>query len=149
MTGEKTICDALCHILGNTCRISRTTRSYEWNVSGEGAELARQCFQEHSAEQDLSIVPIALHIIGLGGNPILDYSDGVVEVDPPSKDELPSLPEMINRLSLGHSQANRSIRAAVDIAQQHNLITTLVLLAAQSEMHRLQRHRLSLLRVDT
>ena len=149
MNGEKAICDALCHILGNTCRISRTTRSYEWNVSGKGAELARQCFHEHSVEQEVSVVPIAHHIIGLGGSPIFDYSDGVVEVDPPSKDELPSLPEMINRLSLGHTQANRSIRAAVDIAQQHNFTTTVVLLAAQSEMHRLQRHRLSLLRGET
>ena len=78
MTDVAILCDALCHVLGNTCRIIRTTRSYEWNVSGRGAELARQCFCEHATEQQKTVERVAYHIIGLRGRPILDYSDEVL-----------------------------------------------------------------------
>lgn len=143
------LCDALCHILGNTCRMIRTTRSYEWNVAGRGAELARQCFNEHAMQQSEMVEPIACQILGLGGQPIFDYSDAVLEIDPPTKDDLPPLPEMVSRLSRGHVQAKISIQAAVDVAQACSETATQNLLVAQADMHRFQGYRLALLQAET
>lgn len=149
MTDVAILCDALCHVLGNTCRIIRTTRSYEWNVSGRGAELARRCFCEHATEQQRTVERVAYHIIGLRGSPILDYSDEVLEVDPPTKHDIPSLRVMVERLCRGHAQADTSVNAAADLAREFLETATVNLLVSQSEMHGLHSRRLELLRGDT
>ncbi|MEM8655014.1 MAG: ferritin-like domain-containing protein [Pseudomonadota bacterium] len=148
MTDRAEICDALCHILGNTCRIHRTTRSYEWNVSGAGAELVRQCLHDQADEMEEAIAPIAQQILGLGGKPIFDYSDGVVEVNPPSTGELPSLAEMVSKLYEGHTQAKLSVGAAIDVARDADELATMCFLAGRIDMHRAHRHRLGLLAMD-
>jgi len=142
-TGE--ICGALCHVLGNTCRIYRTTRSYEWNVSGPGAELARTCFHDQGNDLSRAISAIADQILGLGGAPILDYSDAVVKIDPPTHWDIPSQSEMIVNLRDGHQQANFSVNAALDLVREVDELATLHFLTRQITLHRLHRYRLGLL----
>lgn len=132
-------------MLGNTCRIYRTTRSYEWNVSGQGAEQARVCFHDQANDLSRSIPGIADQILGLGGSPILDYSDAVVTIDPPTHDEIPSQPDMITNLMDGHRQANFSVSAVADMVREIDELATLNFLAQQITLHRLHRHRLGLL----
>lgn len=143
------ICTALCHVLGNTCRIYRTTRCYEWNASGKGADLARMCFHDQANELATTALPeIASHIRALDGSPILDYSDGVVKIDPPTAQDIPTLSEMITNLRSGHEQANISISAAIDIAREIDEWPTLSFLTTQVTLHRLHRKRLGLLQDD-
>ncbi|WP_299611575.1 ferritin-like domain-containing protein [uncultured Tateyamaria sp.] len=145
MTNRAEICDALCHILGNTCRIHRTTRSYEWNASGPGSELVRLCLHDQANEMRDAIGPIAQQILGLGGQPIFDYSDGVVAVNPPSGGDLPILSDMVDELYKGHTQAKLSIGAAIDVARDADELATMVFLAGRIDMHRAHRHRLGLI----
>lgn len=147
MTDHSEICDALCHILGNTCRIHRTTRSYEWNVSGPGAEVVRRCLNEQATEMEDAIMPIAQQILGLEGKPIFDYSDGVVAVNPPTRRGMPALSDMISQLREGHAQALLSIGAALDVAREADEVSTVFFLAGRIDMHRAHRYQLALLGV--
>ncbi|MEL6540313.1 MAG: ferritin-like domain-containing protein [Pseudomonadota bacterium] len=144
MRGNTSLCEALCHVLGNTCRILRTAKSYEWNASGRGAILAQQCFKEQAEELDAAIDPIAYHILGLGGSAILDYSDSVVAVNPPASHVIPALADMISNLVEGHVQANHSVGAAIDIAREIDEVPTVQILAIRVDAHRAFRQRLLL-----
>ncbi|MEM8792418.1 MAG: ferritin-like domain-containing protein [Pseudomonadota bacterium] len=145
MTQEGFLFEALCHILGNTCRIERTAKSYEWNATGAGALDAARCFRAQADELQDALEPLALHVLGLGGRPILDYSDEVVAVNPPGCDEIPPLDEMVSNLAGGHEQAMHSLGAAMDLARAAEEMPTLILLASRIEAHRLHGHRLGML----
>ena len=144
MTSNHDLQNALCHILGNTCRIGRTARSYEWNVTGPRALIAEACFRDQADELMTSIEGIALHIRSLGGPAIFDYSDEIVEVNPPTPKDIPSLRTMCTNLANGHLQANHSIGAAMDIAREIYEIPSIQVLGLRLERHRLHQHRLRL-----
>ena len=144
MTKSETLYDALCHVIGNTCRIMRTAKSYGWNASGRGAIAAQQCFIEQAEELHNAIDPLARHLVGLGGSPIFDYSDAIVQVDPPTIDSIPTLAEMVDILANGHIQANHSIAAAMDIAREIDEVATVQILALRIAAHRGFRQRLLL-----
>ncbi|WP_299285050.1 ferritin-like domain-containing protein [uncultured Tateyamaria sp.] len=145
MKQRAALCDALCHVLGNTCRMARTTKSYEWNVEGPGAEVARQCFREQARELDDIIDPIAKQVLSLGLRPVLDYSDGVVLINPPTAHDIPELSNMVSTLRRGHKQAALSVSAALDVARDADEMPAVGFLGAMITVHRLHRHRLSLL----
>ncbi|WP_299608637.1 ferritin-like domain-containing protein [uncultured Tateyamaria sp.] len=140
--------ESLCHILGNTCRLSRTAKSYEWNVSGRGAVLAQACFREQAEAMHMSIDPLAGHIVDLGGHAVLDYSDGVVAVNPPTANGIPTLSEMVRNLHEGHRQAIHSVGAAIDVAREADDESTVQLMAAHQAAHRAWRRRLALVEQD-
>lgn len=145
---EDSLNDALCHVLGNTCRIGRTSNSYEWNVEGHGALAAEACFHEQTRELHESVDVIADHIRRLGGYAILDYSDNVVVVNPPTAEELPALPKMLSNLKEGHVQAKLSVNAAMDIAVEVHEVSTIQLLVTRLNAHRDHLRRLKLLSDD-
>ncbi len=145
MTKSETLYDALCHVIGNTCRIMRTSKSYAWNASGRGAIVAQQCFIEQAEELHNAITPLALHVLGLGGAPIFDYSDAIVDIEPPSRNAIPRLPKMIDMLAEGHVQANYSICATIDIAREIDEISTVHILALRIDAHRGFHQRLRLI----
>ncbi|MDW4497862.1 ferritin-like domain-containing protein [Sulfitobacter sp. D35] len=148
MNGQTDLCDALCHVLGNTCRIGRTTKSYEWNVQGKGALMAEACFREQASELEVAIEHLARHIVGLGGRAILDYSDAVVEVNPPTTSDVPDLATMVRNLKEGHTQAGLSVNAANDLAREADEVASVKLLADRLEAHRGHGRRLFLLAAD-
>lgn len=131
--------DALCHILGNTCRLSRTAMSYQWNVRGQDARGLASCLREQAEELHNCLDSIAEHIRGLGLPAVLDYSDVVVELNPPDKEFLPSQAEMISNLIAGHDQACFSLIAALDMSSEYGDHGTTQLLALRLNMHR--RHK--------
>lgn len=139
------LCDAFCHVLGNTCRIARTAKSYEWNVDGPGAIEAARCFAGQASELETAIDPLAHHVLGLGGRAILDYSDAVVEANPPTIDLIPRLGDMVRILSDGHEQARHAIGAAMDIAQAVDEVPSVHILALRMDAHRQHRRQLLLL----
>ena len=145
MTNSEDLCGALCHILGNSCRIGRTAKSYEWNVSGRGAVYAEVCFREQADEMHAALAPLARHIRSLGGRAILDYSDAVVVVNPPTAADVPVPAQMCENLAEGHKQAIHSIGAAIDIAREMDELPTIQLLSLRIEAHRGSLHRLSLI----
>lgn len=140
--------EALCHVLGNTCRLGRTTNSYEWNVEGHGALAAETCFQRQAKELHRSLGVLASHIRRLGAYAILDYSDSVVVINPPTVEEIPTLRQMIINLQEGHTQAKLSIFAAMDMAQEIDEVTTIQLLASRLNAHRDHLWRLNFLSDD-
>lgn len=140
--------ESLCHILGNTCRLSRTAKSYEWNASGRGAVLAQACFREQADAMHKCIDPLAGHIVDLGGRAILDYSDAVVAVNPPSASAIPALSDMVHNLHMGHGQALLSVGAAIDVARAVDEESTLQLMASHMALHRTWRHHLTLVAAD-
>lgn len=144
MPEKQDLNDALCHVLGNTCRIARTARSYEWNVTGRHALTAEASFQDQADELMAATLDIARHVRGLGTIAILDYSDAVVEVNPPTHAAMPTLEKMCQNLASGHLQANHSIGAAMDIARELDEVPTFVFLAARIDVHRRHRHRVEL-----
>lgn len=128
--------DALCHILGNTCRIARSATSYAWNVVGPGAYAARQCFRDQSHELHASVELIGDHIRALGGCAAFDYTDEVVALNPPANGVILDLPRMIANLTDAHRQACQSIKAAIDVARESDDEATVVLLAERLAAHR-------------
>lgn len=139
---------SLCHILGNTCRLSRTAKSYEWNASGRGSVLARQCFWQQADALHILIDPLAAHILELGGCAVLDYSDEVVSVDPPTSNAFPTLADMVRTLREGHDQAILSVGAAIDVARAADEESTVRLMASHLAAHRTWRHSLALVSAD-
>ncbi|MEM7545946.1 MAG: ferritin-like domain-containing protein [Pseudomonadota bacterium] len=137
--------EGLNHVLGNTCRIARTTRSFAWNITGAGGCMAIRCFNNQSDELSGSIEPLALHILGLGGPALLDYTDGVVEVNPPTVAAIPSKASMIDRLREAHRRAEASARAALDVALDDQEWPTVVHLSGRIDAHRAHARELATL----
>lgn len=140
--------DSLCHVLGNTCRLSRTAQSYAWNATGQGAIIAQHVFRKQAQEMHDAVDMLAKHIIDLGGQPILDYSDAIVAVNPPTADDIPNLPKMVRNLQDGHAQAIHSIGAAMDIAREADEICTINAMASRTSAHRAFGRELTLLAHD-
>ncbi|MEL7137612.1 MAG: ferritin-like domain-containing protein [Pseudomonadota bacterium] len=148
MDDRSTLCDALCHVLGNTCRISRTAKSYEWNAEGRGALAAQACFRAQADELHAALEPLAQSILGLGAPAILDYSDTVVAITPPTAADVPPLKRMIHNLSHGQVQAMHSIGAAIDLARGMDEHGVLSMLSDRITVHRAHRRSLSLLAAE-
>lgn len=136
--------DALCHVLGNTCRIGRTAASYQWNVTGACAMSAAICFRDQAKELNQSLDDFAEHIRSLGAMAILDYSDSVVAVDPPTAAAVPPIREMFSNLHGGHVQACLSIKAAIDISKECDDEPSIQILARRLSAHRRHILRMSL-----
>ena len=128
--------EALGHVLGNTCRIGRTSVSFGWNAAGPGAADAHRCFCAQGNALHDSLHAMALHIRGLGHIAVLDYSDLNVVVNPPTGKTLPSLEQMGSVLRKAHSEACLSIQAATDIAEERSDYSTLHILSTHLALHR-------------
>lgn len=134
--GNAALVDAFCHVLGNTCRISRLAASFRWNASGPGAPLSEMCFREQAEELHSALDTIAIHIRMLGGAAILDYSDATVEAIPNDPSAMFSLKTMHERLYASHTAACLSIETGIDLAEECGERASLRLLC-----HRLESHR--------
>lgn len=148
MMDHTALCDAMCHVLGNTCRIARTAKSYEWNAQGRGAILAQTCFRDQADELHAALEPIAQSILGLGAPAILDYSDTVVAITPPTAADVPTLERMIENLSEGQIEARHSIGAAIDLATQIDEQCMVHLLSERIAAHRSHHRGLMLLAAE-
>lgn len=133
---KASLIDACCHVLGNTCRISRTTLNYQWNTIGQGALQAEDWFKEQANELHAALTPIAEHIRGLGGVAILDYSDETLSAAPSLFSELPALSDMFKSLTEQHREASLTIEAAIDIAQECADWPSIILLSDRLAAHR-------------
>ena len=142
MIDAEQVGQALNHVLGNTCRMARTAKSYEWNARGPGCRPAAEEFREQACEMHGSIEPIAFHIMGLGWPPVLDYTDQVVALNPPTIEAIPSLLDMIRELSAGHEQSGISVLAVLDVASEAGEHATMTLMSARIDAHRRHRHNL-------
>lgn len=128
--------EALSHIVGNTCRLSRTSACYGWNAKGPGARELMSCLAEQSEELHQALVPLAAHMRNLGLPVVLDYSDVTMTIDPPSERLVPILEDMVTTLVRGHEEACISLRAAIDLSAEIEEHATTFILA-----HRLEAHR--------
>ena len=135
--------EAFCHVLGNTCRIERTAKSYAWNACGPGSYLISKMCREQADELSCATEPIAQHIVGLGTAAILDYTDAVVAANPPAASDIPAVNDMVTNLQEAHAQAAISIRAAMDVAKEADEWSSLIILAERLEAHRRHAHHLS------
>lgn len=140
---QKALTEALCHVLGNTCRIERTSKSYAWNANGPGSFLLAQMFRKQADEMNGATEPIAQLIIGLRGAPILDYSDAIVAVNPPTASDIPNLANMLANLRDANRHAGTSVKAAIDVAKEADEWSALVMLTRRLEAHRKHAHQLS------
>ena len=145
MIAPEQVGQALNHVLGNTCRMARTAKSYEWNARGPGCVTAATQFRSQAREMHGAIESIASHIMGLGLPAILDYSDRVVALNPPTADEIPTLVQMIRELLSGHEQSGLSVQAVTDVAQEAGEFSTVSLMSSRIDAHR--RHRFDLERL--
>lgn len=136
MPGAVQIADAFRHVLGNTCRISRTAASYAWNVTGPGARGASACFSEQAVELHASLDDIASHIRDLGACAILDYSDRVVTMNPPHSSHVPDIDAMFLNMCSGHAQACMSIEAAIDVSRSCDDEVGIQVLSSRLAAHR-------------
>lgn len=132
----KVLEEALSHIVGNTCRLSRTSACYGWNVVGPGARALASCLDRQSAELHNALNPLARHIRGMGMPVILDYSDVSMSVDPPRDYQMPITDDMIGSLVRGHEEACMSLRAAMDLSAEIEEHATTTLLANRMAAHR-------------
>ncbi|MEM7506181.1 MAG: ferritin-like domain-containing protein [Pseudomonadota bacterium] len=128
--------DALCHVLGNTCRIARIAISYQWNARGPGSFQAETEFREQAGELHEALDHIAEHIRSLGGVAILDYTDSSLTANAPTPLDLPALPEMIQIMISAHGEACISIEAAIDIAEEAAERPSVQLLTDRIAAHR-------------
>ena len=116
-TPHADICFGLCHVLGNGCRLARTTETYAWNVTGPGSMEVERLLVQQGAELQAATAEVAHLITALGGVAILDYTDLVMEASPPRRgDSLPDMTGMIRQLMRGHEQASLSVEAVTDVA---------------------------------
>lgn len=146
MIGIEQVGHALNHVLGNTCRMARTAKSYEWNARGPGCMMAAAQFRSQAEEMHGAIEPIASHIMGLGLPAILDYTDQVVALNPPTVDAIPSLIEMVREMASGHKQSGLSVLAVLDVASEAGEFATITLMSQRIDAHR--RHRSDLERLS-
>lgn len=106
-TSYDDICLGLCHVLGNSCRLARTTESYAWNVNGAGAAEIERVLLEQLAELQAGMTEVAGQITALGGAAVLDYADLIMDISPPDRgDSLPKPTVMLQQLMRAHEQAS-------------------------------------------
>jgi len=92
---------------------------------------------------------LATHVLGMEGAAILDYSDEVVALNPPTVKSIPALNQMVKTLKQGHDEAVFSIGAAMDLAREVDEAPTIQILAMRVEAHRQHKRKLTLLHLDT
>ena len=130
---RRSICEALCHVLGNTCRIAATTQSFYWNINGPLALGLKPIFKEQYQEMHDALDRIALRGRALGEYVALDYSDAVL---------LPTLTtiasskavQMVSVLVEAHEASILSLNAAMDIADAYEDRATTSVLSWREEM---------------
>ncbi len=139
----KVLEEAFSIVLGNTCRLSRTTACYAWNVVGPGARSLASCLEQQSTELHDALNPLARYVRGMGMPVILDYSDVTMTIDPPRDHQMPIIDDMIHSLVRGHREACVSLRAAMDLSSQVEEHTTTTILADRMVAHREHIRQLS------
>ncbi|MEM8789736.1 MAG: ferritin-like domain-containing protein [Pseudomonadota bacterium] len=126
----------LCHVLGNTCRLARTSMSYSWNVTGPGARSFALVLEQHGAEMHDQLKPLALLIRGLSSPAYLNYHDTNLAVDPPRDGPMPGIEGMMAALVEGHRQASLSVDATLDLARDCEDAPSIAHLSAHLGLHR-------------
>lgn len=129
---RRPICEALCHVLGNTCRIAATTQSFYWNVTGPQAGSLKVIFMTQYREMHDALDRIAMRARSLGEFVAQDYSDAVL---------LPTLmaisssksEQMLSVLIEAHEASLLSLDTAMDVAEAYQDRTTIALLADREE----------------
>ncbi|MEL6463794.1 MAG: ferritin-like domain-containing protein [Pseudomonadota bacterium] len=130
---RRSISEALCHVLGNTCRIAATTQSFYWNVTGPQAASLKSIFAVQYREMHDALDRIAMRSRALGEFVAQDYSDAVL---------LPTLlaisssksDQMLKILIEAHEASLLSLDAAMDVADAYQDRTTVALLANREEV---------------
>lgn len=140
--------DALCHVLGNTCRIARIAKHHQWNAAGPGAIQAEARFRDQADELLAALDQIAEHIRTIGGVAVLDYTDVKVSADPSTFSGLPVMPELVQVLVESHHEACLTIEAAIDIAEEAADRSSIHLLTDRLGAHRRHAWRTRMMIVD-
>lgn len=139
-TSYDDICFGLCHVLGNSCRLARTSETYAWNVTGAGSVEIERVLLAQVAELQAGMTDVAHQITALGGAAILDYSDLIMEISPPGRgDGLPKPTVMLQQLMRAHEQAALSVEAVGDVAIAFDEPMTQQMMAGRLRAHR-QHH---------
>lgn len=147
--GVSEIADALCHVLGNTCRLARVAQCFGWNAVGRGALEAERCYLGQAEEMHAALDPIAQHIRMLGGVAVQNYSDDLVRIALPNGKAMPTLGEMTTAMSAGHQETCLSISASLDIARGFDDLTSMHLLTTRWGAHKAHIWRLLQLAGET
>ncbi|MEM9761678.1 MAG: ferritin-like domain-containing protein [Pseudomonadota bacterium] len=146
--GVPELADALCHVLGNTCRLARVAQCFGWNAMGRGALEAERCYLSQAEEMHTALDPIAQHIRMLGGVAVQDYSDDLVRISMPDSKLMPGLTEMTIAMSGAHEEICLSISAAIDVARGLDDPSSIQLLATRCGAHKIHAWRLTQLAAD-
>lgn len=146
--GLSEVADALCHVLGNTCRLARVAQCYGWNAMGRGALEAERCYLGQAQEMHAALDLIAHHIRVLGGVAVQNYSDDLLQIAMPNGKAMPTLHEMTPAMSGAHEEICLSISAAIDVARDVDDLTSMHLLAARHGAHKAHIWRLTQLACD-
>ncbi|MEM8792455.1 MAG: hypothetical protein AAGE80_12620 [Pseudomonadota bacterium] len=146
--GTSGLTQALCHVLGNTCRVARVAQCFGWNAMGRGALEAERCYLNQAEEMHGALDPIAWHIRALGGIAVQNYSDDLVRIAMPNGDTMLCLAEMTATMSDAHHEICLSISAAMDVARDLDDLSSMNLLAARCSAHKAHFWRLNQLACD-
>ena len=137
---EQALCEGLCHLLGNTCRLARATMTFGWNENGPGASARDTLLAAQAKELHRALDTIAAHAAGLGIAPVLDYTDVNLTLRLPTLSDaeagLPAGAAALNLLAEAHAEAAGSVEAAIDVALMAESYASLMLMTARLEAHR-------------
>ncbi|MEM7545097.1 MAG: hypothetical protein AAF367_06130 [Pseudomonadota bacterium] len=135
----------LRYALGNTCRLSRATALFSWNLEGPSAldtadELARQVDELRAALPPLAVL---IRNRGLVASPY--YADAIdtLPVDHLATTLRPNTAAAV--LRDGHGEACLSLESALDMAADHAAYADISALTARLVAHQRHIHRLSLI----
>lgn len=128
--------EALNHVLGNGCRLLRTSKCAEWNIHGQGAAEAASVFRSQAAEIFQGQDQIASRIWFLRGVAVPDDEDDVVVLRPQDQSYLPSdTQSLVSMMMGGHENAVLSLKAAFDVAEDIGNVATATILAQRVLAH--------------
>ena len=140
---DAAIAEAIRHILGNTCRLVRTTQCCKWNARGPLAAAAALIFALQIEEMLRAEDELAERLLLVSAAAVSDDSEAVIVPRPQDHDYAAlTVNDMVGLLAQGHDRALVSIAAGCDVAREYADHGSLHVLGVRLVAH--QRHALRL-----
>ncbi len=134
-TQRSEITSGLSKVLADSYTLYLKTHNFHWNVTGPMFQTLHLMFETQYGELALAVDAVAERIRALGFPAPATYKKLAALASVEEDEGVPTAPEMIRQLAVGHETVARTARGVFRVAEQSNDQPTCDLLTQRMQIH--------------